>query len=155
MCAKGFWQKTKPPLQICNEKNKWESFSSRLQWSQFWFILVDKLPARAPVAMALLMSLQAKHLLGDKILRAHTLFIMFFTCAVILLAPWDGRCTYSRALRNLKAFFVEHTPMLAGFHLTISMLSEGTCTVWDMIAAVLLSKIWEMNSLSQFWVLGI
>jgi hypothetical protein len=80
-------------------------------------------------------------MLGAKSLRAQTLSMIFITCEATLLAPWAGRCTCDCALRNLKASLVVHTPLGAGFHLTVSWLLEGTDIVWNMTEAALLSKI--------------
>ena len=116
---KGVLAENQTALAKVQWKNRWESFSIMLQLVQYLLILVDKLPARTPVAMALLINLQAKHFIfGDKSFWAHTLVRMFITWVPTLLAPWVGRCTCNCALRSLKASLAEHIPLAAGFHLT-------------------------------------
>lgn len=93
---KGVLAENQTALAKLQWKNKWASFSTRLQWAQLLLILFVKFPALAPVAMALLISLQAKHfMLGAKSLRAQTLSMMFITCAEMVLV---GRAATTYAL---------------------------------------------------------
>jgi hypothetical protein len=93
--------------------------------------LDDKLPALAPVAIALLINLQAKvFMLGGINLCFHTLRKISIASLAIVLAPFIGSWTCKSLFRNLKASLGEQLPLDEGLHFTASLQSEGTARVF-------------------------
>lgn len=101
------------------------------------------------------MSLQAKVLMhGGIVLCFHTLFKMSKAWGVIPLVPWCVNCTWALLLGKEKASLELHSPFLAGIHLSLSWLVEGTIWVLAMQFTAWSSNIWDMRSMSQEWLWG-
>lgn len=111
-------------------KKRWASSSKLLQMSQFLLILVERFLARAPVAIALLITLQVKALmLGGRNLCFQALLGINFAWSVMLLGPCILLWTCTWEFRILKASLAEHTPFVVGFQVVTSDLVEWTICV--------------------------